>query len=212
MATVSRSTGSEKVSRARPRHTVLPDMAALPESAPPHTPAGRMPMHATAALTGPRSRAYSTFQLTALVALRMLIGWHFLYEGLVKLFSPYWTAANYLAESRGLLSGIFHSWSSSPGVMGVVDIINIWGLIIVGLLLVLGFVTREATIAGILLLALYYLAAPPLLGFTYAMPTEGSYVIVNKVLIELAALTVVALFPTSHIIGLDRMLGRSRGA
>ena len=169
-------------------------------------------MHTAAVLPRPQDRTFSNPQLTALVVLRMLIGWHLLYEGLVKLFNPYWTAANYLAESRGLLSGMFHTWSSNPGIMGVVDFINIWGLIIVGLALVVGFMTREATIAGIALLALYYLAAPPLLGFTYSMPPEGSYVIVNKVLIELAALTVVALLPTSNIIGLDRLRQRGRGA
>ena len=101
----------------------------------------------------------------------------------------------------------------TAGVDGtVVDFINVWGLVLIGLALILGFMTREATIAGIVLLALYYLAAPPLLGWSYSMPTEGSYVIVNKVLIELAALTVVMLFPTAHIIGLDRLLGRSPGA
>ena len=30
---------------------------------------------------------YSTFQLTTLVALRMLIGWHFLYEGIAKILN-----------------------------------------------------------------------------------------------------------------------------
>ena len=47
------------------------------------------------------------FQTAAIVALRMLIGWHFLYEGLAKLTNPYWTAAGYLAESKGPLGGIF---------------------------------------------------------------------------------------------------------
>ena len=31
---------------------------------------------------------YSNFQLTILVALRMLIGWHLFYEGLTKLLNP----------------------------------------------------------------------------------------------------------------------------
>ena len=38
-------------------------------------------------------RPYTNFQTTALVVLRVLIGWHFLYEGLAKLGNPYWTSA-----------------------------------------------------------------------------------------------------------------------
>jgi hypothetical protein len=34
-----------------------------------------------------------------LSALRMLVGWHFLYEGIVKLASPSWSAGPYLLES-----------------------------------------------------------------------------------------------------------------
>ena len=65
-----------------------------------------------------------------------------------------------------------------------------------------------ATIAGILLLALYYLSTPPFPAYVYSKPAEGSYLIVNKVLIELAALWVLFLFPTSQTLGLDRLLGR----
>ena len=40
----------------------------------------------------------------------------------------------------------------------------------------------------------------------YGIPMEGSYMIVNKILIEAFALLVVVAFPTSHIIGLDRLI------
>ena len=168
-------------------------------------------MQTAAALETPRVPSYSTVQTTALVALRMMIGWHFLYEGLVKLFNPYWTAANYLADSKWLFSGIFHSIANNPGAMTVVDFLNVWGLILIGLGLLLGLFSRPVTIAGIVLLALYYLSNPPFLGLAYAMPTEGSYFIVNKVLIELAALVVLWLFPTGHLIGIDRLLDRTAG-
>ena len=35
-------------------------------------------------------------QLYGLVTLRVLIGWHFLYEGVSKLINPYWSSAAYL--------------------------------------------------------------------------------------------------------------------
>ena len=153
---------------------------------------------------------WSRFQTVALVTLRIVIGWHFLYEGLAKLTNPYWTSAGYLAESQGWFSGLFFDMATSPKVLTVVDYLNIWGLILIGVGLLLGAFTRLATIAGIALLALYYLAAPPMIGFTYPMPTEGSYLIVNKVLIELVALVVLLAFPTGQVVGIDRLISRKQ--
>ncbi len=154
-------------------------------------------------LTSPR---YSNFQLTALVILRMLVGWHFFYEGLSKLVSPYWTSAGFLSESKWLFSKLFLWVAANPTPLVMVDFINKWGLLLIGLGLLLGCLTRAATYGGIALLFLYYIAAPPFAGYAYAMPAEGSYLIVNKVLIELAALLVLLAFPTGKIIGLDRLI------
>lgn len=157
-----------------------------------------------------RSPDYGTFQLVALVSLRMLIGWHFLYEGVAKLSNPYWTSAGYLQESKGWFSGFFMDLANNPGALGVVDNLNQWGLLLIGLALLVGVFSRTAAFAGVILLALYYLAAPPFPTLEYAMPSEGSYLIVNKILVELAALLVIVGFPTAHRIGLDRLLFRKR--
>ncbi len=74
----------------------------------------------------------------------------------------------------------------------------------IGAALLVGFGVRLATAAGIALLALYYLAHPPLIGAESAVPQEGSYLLVNKVLVEIGALAVLLAFPTSHIVGLAR--------
>ena len=50
---------------------------------------------------------YTTMQLFWLVALRVLIGWHFLYEGLVKVVNPNWSSAGYLMDSQGSFIRIF---------------------------------------------------------------------------------------------------------
>jgi thiosulfate dehydrogenase [quinone] large subunit len=149
---------------------------------------------------------YSSFQVTGLVALRVLIGWHFFYEGIAKLTNPYWTSAGYLAESQWWFSGLFYSLATNSSVLGVVDFLNSWGLVLIGLGLMLGCLTRAATIGGVVLLALYYIAAPPFAGYTYAMPAEGSYLVVNKVLIELTAMVVLLAFPTGMLFGLDRLI------
>ncbi|MFC1693111.1 DoxX family membrane protein [Candidatus Latescibacterota bacterium] len=149
---------------------------------------------------------YTTSQLSALVFLRILIGWHFLYEGIAKVLNPYWTSAGFLLESKWIFSGIFTSMAANPVVLKIVDFMNMWGLIAIGLGLIVGCLARVASMAGILLLLLYYVANPPFIGFTYTAPLEGSYLIVNKNLIETFALLVLSLFPTGCIIGLDRLI------
>jgi len=154
----------------------------------------------------PTSVKYTTAQLVGLVVLRVLIGWHFLYEGVAKLLNPYWTSASYLLESKGPFAGFFHYLANHPSVLNVVDPVNIWALILIGLALVCGCLSQLASIGGMILLLLYYLCTPPFVGYSYSIPMEGSYLIVNKVLIELAALFVLTRFPTSQVIGLDRLI------
>lgn len=155
---------------------------------------------------------YTNTQLTFLVILRVLIGWHFLYEGVVKLLNPYWTSAGYLAETKGILSGLFTSVLYNPDVLKVVDFLNTWGLIAIGLGLIAGCLTRIASISGIVLLFFYYMCNPPFLGYQYSAPAEGSYLIVNKILIETGALFVLTVFPTGKILGLDRLIFKKRKA
>ena len=84
-----------------------------------------------------------------------------------------------------------------------------WGLTLVGASLVLGLFSKYGSIAGMVFISLYYLFAPPLLGLEYGRPNEGSYLIVNKNIIEACALWVLYCFPTSQVIGLDRFLSKS---
>lgn len=149
---------------------------------------------------------YTTTQLTALVILRILIGWHFLYEGIVKLLNPYWSSAGYLLETKGIFSGLATDIVANPTALRIVDFFNMWGLILIGLGLIAGCLTRIASISGIVLLFFYYVSHPPLIGYTYETPVEGSYIIVNKNLIEMCTLFVLTIFPTGTIIGLDRLI------
>ena len=149
---------------------------------------------------------YTKPQLTALVILRVLIGWHLLYEGVAKAINPYWSSAGFLNESQWIFSGMFKAMAASPSTLQVVDFLNVWGLVLLGIALIAGAMTRLASVLAMILLLLYYLATPPLVDLTYSMPNEGSYLVVNKTLIEAAALFVLALFPTGRIIGLDRLI------
>lgn len=151
--------------------------------------------------------AYSKSQLVALVFLRILIGWHFLYEGLIKLLNPLWTAEGYLMGSQSPFQAIFH-WLGSSELIGVIDVLNMTFLALIGLSLMLGFKTKALSLAGIALLLLYYLAYPPLPGWKMNAPMEGSYFMVNKNLIGAAALFVLTKFPTSTPFGLDHFFSK----
>jgi len=89
-------------------------------------------------------------------------------------------------------------------LLNFVDFLMVWGLILIGLGLMLGLLTRIATWSGIFILLLFYVAYPPFVGLDYGVPAEGMYLIVNKNLIELLALILLARFSTGHIFGLDR--------
>jgi thiosulfate dehydrogenase [quinone] large subunit len=153
---------------------------------------------------------YSRLQLISLTVLRVLVGWHLLYEGVSKLINPYWSSAAYLLDSKWLLSGVAETIVANPTLLSISDNVNMWGLTLIGTLLLLGLFTRHAAVAGAILVLLYYLFAPPFLGLEYSKPAEGSYLIVNKNLIEACTLWVLYVLPTSHIIGLDRFFKVTR--
>jgi thiosulfate dehydrogenase [quinone] large subunit len=156
--------------------------------------------------TTSNSIKYNQCQLYGLVVLRVLIGWHFLYEGISKLTNPYWTSAAFLMESKWVFSGWAEAIVANPSLVTAVDFLNMWGLTAIGLGLICGCFLRWASIAGMVLLGLYYVVNPPFIGFQYSAPTEGSYLIVNKNLIEMCALYILTIFPTSSIIGIDRLI------
>lgn len=157
-----------------------------------------------------KTNPYTNLQLTSLVVLRLLIGWHLLYEGISKLVIPGWSSLGFLRESQWIMSGIAKWIISNDSVLNIVDFINTWGLIAIGLGLVLGLFTQIAAISGTLLLLIYYFNNAPIIGIEYSMPTEGSNLIVNKTLIEAISLIVLTVFPTGRVFGLDILVTRIR--
>jgi len=157
--------------------------------------------------------SYSRSQLTGLVILRLLIGWYFLYEGLTKFLAPNWSAYGYLMDSKGPLGLFFMSLAEKPVIMTIINYLNIYGLILVGLSLLLGVLTRWGSIGAITLLVMYYFSHPPTLDAVYVLRPEGSYLWIDKNVIILAAVIVTGLlFPNSHRIGIDRYLYKKRKA
>ena len=139
---------------------------------------------------------------TPLTILRILVGWHFLYEGIIKFASNQWSSYGYLTKSRWILSDFFHWIMANPTALSIADFLNIWGLILIGLGLLLGIFTRIASISGVLLLAMYYVVAPP---FLYPSG-DGHYFIINYQIIEGGLLIIFALLPESYMWGMGRLL------
>ncbi len=150
--------------------------------------------------------ALSGLQMTTIVVLRVMIGWHFLYEGLSKLTSPGWSASGYLLQSRGPFASFFRSMAADPSLLANVNLMNKWGLTAIGLGLILGCFTRLASLSGLVVILLFYLCNPPFVGLYYSIPTEGSYLVVNKNLVEAAALAVIFATGSGRAAGLDRII------
>ncbi len=160
-----------------------------------------------------------TLQRVALVVLRTIIGWHFLYEGYYKLVMPAWTragqrlpewtASGYLSASTGPFAPLFHALASPPLSIWV-DRITPVVLLAVGLMLMLGLFTQIACWGALGLLAMFYFSMMPLHGLPQP-GAEGTYLLVDKNLVEAAAVLVLLAFRTGRIAGLDVLWAQERG-
>ncbi len=88
-----------------------------------------------------------------------------------------------------------------------------WGLLILGTLLLIGLGTRLASVAGAVMLMSFYLVVPPWPGVIQPPGPEHSFII-NKNLIEAIALIAIATLPTGTWFGLDGLIRKvfKRGA
>jgi uncharacterized membrane protein YphA (DoxX/SURF4 family) len=81
-----------------------------------------------------------------------------------------------------------------------------WGLTIVGICLIAGLLTRVNCVAGATFLLMFYLAMPPFPGVPDNPRAEGHYLYINKNIIEMLALLVLATTRSGRWFGLDGLL------
>lgn len=143
-----------------------------------------------------------------LTIVRVAVGWHFLYEGIIKLLAGSWSSAPFLAGSKWIFAPLFNSMAESAAVTGVVDFLNIWGMILIGLGLITGVLIRYASAAGALMVFFYFVAYPPIPGYTVSVPVEGEYLWVNKTLIEFFILLAFVFIPSAMQYSLTRLYHR----
>jgi len=140
-----------------------------------------------------------------LTFVRIVIGWHFLYEGISKISAEAWSSAPYLAGSRWVFGPMFNAMAENGALTAVIDFMNIWGMTLIGAGLILGLFTRWASAGGAIMLLFYFLAYPPFPGYMFGVPVEGSYLWVNRNLIELFILTAFIFVAPGYLYSIDRL-------
>jgi thiosulfate dehydrogenase [quinone] large subunit len=160
----------------------------------------------------------TAIQQITLILLRTLIGWHFAWEGFIKLWWPSWSrggwplgrwsAAGYLEGATGPFAEFFRGLAGSSW-MPVFDVLIAIALLLTGLSLMLGLFTQTGLLSALVLLALFYVLYIPTYG-VIVPGAEGNYLFVNKNLVEAAAVMVLLVFRTGRIAGLDLLLADRR--
>ncbi|TWT57014.1 DoxX [Thalassoglobus neptunius] len=87
------------------------------------------------------------------------------------------------------------------------DMMAMWGLLILGSLIIVGLFTRLSAFAAAFMVFSFYLVVPPWPGVPPAPGPEHSF-IVNKNLIEVLALLAIAALPTGQWFGIDGFVSR----
>lgn len=135
-----------------------------------------------------------------LFALRVVLGTLFFYAGWTKLIDPDgWSAAGFLQGATAPFADFFQSLAGSV----LVDQLNIWGLLLIGLALMLGFFVRPAAILGSLMMLMYYLAH---------FETNIAHGLIDEHIVYIFILLLFLSGGVGHVLGLDGlMMGRFSG-
>src|SRR3990167_7669538 len=130
-----------------------------------------------------------------LFLLRISLGWLFFYAGITKVFNPQWSAAGYLKGAKTFAG--FYQLLSGSEIMPIINMVNEWGLTLLGISLMVGIGVRLSSILGAILMLFYYF---PILDFPY--PNPHSY-LVDEHIIYAAALLLFASLRAGRIWGLE---------
>ncbi|MDZ7726304.1 MAG: DoxX family protein [Candidatus Campbellbacteria bacterium] len=127
----------------------------------------------------------TNYQKWALTSLRVGLGWLFFYAGITKIFDPTWSAGVFLSNASTFPE--MYEFFAHPDVLPIVNLLNEWGLTLLGVSLITGVLVRVSAPLGVLLMLLYYLAS-----LDFPMVGEHSYIVNDHIIKVLALLTLVA--------------------
>lgn len=131
-----------------------------------------------------------------IASIRILLGFMFFYAGFTKVFDPSWSAEFYLRGAK-TFSGLY-AFFLQPDILPFINFINKWGLLFIGISLILGLYSRYFSLLGAFFMIMYYL---PTLDFPYA--GLHSY-LVDQHIIYIAVLLFLAKIDADKYFGLGK--------
>ena len=140
----------------------------------------------------------TTKAMTVLLQLlRIVVGWHFLYEGVWKLMQGgQWSCLSYLDGAQGPLAAVFKWMGTQPWLVATGDYAVMGGLVLIGLSLITGVLARLAAFFAILLMAMFYTAQPPEPFATAMSGADGRFFLFERNAIEAMALLAIVVIPS----------------
>ena len=138
------------------------------------------------------------YKKTLVLLLRLALGWILIYAGWQKFTTPGGFNAAFYLKDAATFSGFYH-WLMSPGILPIVNVLNVWGQLILGVCLVAGFQVRWAAKLAALMMLLYYF---PILKFPHFTSDPHSFIVDDHIIYSLGYLALDALH-AGRIFGLD---------
>ena len=123
------------------------------------------------------------------------------YAGITKVLDPNWSASGYARSAKTLTA--LYEWFASPVNIGWINLVNKWGLTLLGISLILGIGVRLSSSLGALLMMFYYL---PILDFPYV--GEHSFM-VDEHIIYASILIFFAVVRAGRFYGLEDWFGKN---
>ena len=117
------------------------------------------------------------------------------YAGITKVLDPEWTAKGYIESAKTFPS--FYNWLLSDNILPIVDLLNQWGLTLIGVSLILGLFVRWSSLFGAIIMVLYYI---PVLDFPYI---SSNYFIIDNHIIYVLVFIILCLFGAGQYWGFD---------
>lgn len=141
-------------------------------------------------------------QARAVFVLRVLLGWLFFYAGITKILNPSWSAAGFLEHAKTFPG--FYVLLAHPLVIGIVNILNEWGLALLGVALILGIWVRLSSVLGAMLMLLYYFASN-------SLPFVPNGFIVDEHIVYIAVLITMFYLNAGRYYGIDGLNAKKLG-
>ena len=141
---------------------------------------------------------------TAILLLRIFLGWLMFYSGISQVTNVHWSAAEFLKSA--ITCPQLYGWLASPSVLPTINFLNSWGLTLLGLSLIFGLLVRLSSSLGMVLMLLYYL---PGLSFPFIRPNGC---LVDDHIIYLFVLYLFIVSSAGRIYGLDSIWTKTRFA